>query len=368
MKLWHLEEQPCHDDMNPSLMQNPKLKKRKKQFLTQEMKWHPLDAKWWNDTSLVISRYSGGVTILQLNDPDRNLLGESAEFFAGPSRLSKGFGKGFFILEREVSSRKQKPASNLDDSFEAMEKDHSDDDDDDENEDAGVYVRGKRLAQSVAYLITESERFAPPRKKAKISYHSYKLLALISTTPEELYNRKIELEEYGEALILAQHYNLDSDQVYERQWKMSTLTTTAISDYLTKVKRRSLVLRECLNTVPNDVDAIKALLELGLQETDLSVLEMFAQDDNEGRLIKPKRPQVRDDYYLSEEEEAERKLQEQQKLIGKIDWDDLSVSQRDLLSQRFLLIKYLDRLECYIEIVNRYQRYSYQYDYEVLFV
>ena len=140
----------------------------------------------------------------------------------------------------------------------------------------------------IAYLVTESDRFAPPRKKPKISYHSYKLLALISTTPEELYNRKIELEEYGEALILAQHYNLDSDQVYERQWKMSNLTTTAISDYLTKVKRRSLVLRECLHTVPNDVDAIRALLEYGLKETDLVVLEMMSRDDNEGRMIKPR--------------------------------------------------------------------------------
>jgi hypothetical protein len=40
--------------------------------------------------------------------------------------------------------------------------------------------------------------------------NTYKLLSLNSTTPEELYARKIEMEEYGEALILAQHYNLVS--------------------------------------------------------------------------------------------------------------------------------------------------------------
>ena len=361
VKFWNLEEQPCHDDMNPALMQNPRLKKRKKQFLAQTMKWHPLDVKWWNDNSLVISRYSGGVTILQLNDPDRNLLGESAEFFAGPSRLSKGFGKGFFILEREISTRKHKPQASLDDSFEHNDQQSSDDDEEDE---VTMYVRGKRMAQSIAYLVTESDRFAPPRKKPKLTYHSYKLLALISTTPEELYNRKIELEEYGEALILAQHYNLDSDQVYERQWKMSSLTTTAISDYLTKVKRRSLVLRECLNTVPNDVDAIRALLEYGLKETDLVVLEMMARDDNEGRLIKQRSNHSNSDYYLSEEEEQERKSQEEERLIGLINWDHLSVNQKDLLAQRFLLIKYLDRLECYIEIVNRYQRYSKDFYFE----
>ena len=251
--------------------------------------------------------------------------------------------------------------STLDDSFEHNDQQSSDDDEEDE---VTMYVRGKRMAQSIAYLVTESDRFAPPRKKPKLTYHSYKLLALISTTPEELYNRKIELEEYGEALILAQHYNLDSDQVYERQWKMSSLTTTAISDYLTKVKRRSLVLRECLNTVPNDVDAIRALLEYGLKETDLVVLEMMARDDNEGRLIKPRSNQSNSDYYLSEGEEQERKSQEEKRLISLINWDHLSVNQKDLLAQRFLLIKYLDRLECYIEIVNRYQRYSKDFYFE----
>jgi hypothetical protein len=28
----------------------------------------------------------------------------------------------------------------------------------------------------------------------------------VSTTPEELYTRKIAAEEYGEAILLAQHY------------------------------------------------------------------------------------------------------------------------------------------------------------------
>ena len=59
-----------------------------------------------------------------------------------------------------------------------------------------------------AFSLTESDRFAPPRKKPKLMVSTYKLLSLSSTTPEELYARKIEMEEYGEALILAQHYDL----------------------------------------------------------------------------------------------------------------------------------------------------------------
>jgi WD40 repeat protein len=363
VKKWHPEEQPCHDDMNPTLMQNPRLKKRKKQFLIQNNKWTPLDVKWWNDEAVVVGRYSGGVTIITLKDSDRNLLGESAEFFAGPPVLSKVFGKGFFVLEMETSSRKQK-ARPRDDS-----ESHADDgsfrreeseDSSDEDEDTSLMVRGKRMAASMAYMMTESEMFAPPRKRPRITYHTYKLLALLSTTPEELYARKIEMEEYGEALILAQHYNLDSDQVYERQWKLSNLSATAIADYLTKVKRRSLVLRECLTTVPNDVDAIRTLLEYGLQETDLSVLEMMAEggDNDGGRCIKPNNRNVTSDHYLSEEEEAERKDQEEQSLLARITWDNLTVNQRDLLAQRKNLVKYLDRLECCFDIVERYQRYT----------
>ena len=65
-----------------------------------------------------------------------------------------------------------------------------------------------------------------------------------------------------------------------------------------------------------------------------------------------------DDYYLSEEEIENRKKQEERRMINAIDWNNLSVNQKDLLAQRYVLIKYLDRLECYIEIVDRYQRYS----------
>ena len=217
------------------------------------------------------------------------MLGDSAEFFAGTSHLSKCFGKGFFVLEREITDKRQQARNGddtEDDSFDRIEPMKLESSDEDDDEEDGLLVKGKRLATHAAYLVTESERFAPPRKRPRLTYHNYKLLALLSTTPEELYGRKIEMEEYGEALILAQHYNLDSDQVYERQWKLSNMSTTAISDYFTKIKRRSLVLRECLNTVPEDVEAIKKLIEYGLQETDLHVLDLLERDENEGRCVK----------------------------------------------------------------------------------
>ena len=69
------------------------------------------------------------------------------------------------------------------------------------------------------------------------------------------------------------------------------------------------VLRECLNTVPSDEEAIKKLLEYGLQETDLYVLDLLERDENEGKLVKMNRSyQISNsDAYLSEEEVRERR-------------------------------------------------------------
>lgn len=46
--------------------------------------------------------------------------------------------------------------------------------------------------------------------------------------------RQIDNEEYGEALSLAHAYNLDSDLVYQRQWRKSTVSIASIQDYLVR--------------------------------------------------------------------------------------------------------------------------------------
>lgn len=48
--------------------------------------------------------------------------------------------------------------------------------------------------------------------------------------------RQIDNEEYGEALSLAHAYNLDSDLVYQRQWRKSTVSIASIQDYLVRGK------------------------------------------------------------------------------------------------------------------------------------
>ena len=45
---------------------------------------------------------------------------------------------------------------------------------------------------------------------------------------------QMQNEEYGEALALAQQYNLDCDLVYQTQWKTHPISIATIQDYLVR--------------------------------------------------------------------------------------------------------------------------------------
>ena len=158
----------------------------------------------------MLARMSGAVTVLVTQDLT-NLLGDSLK---GVPRLSHRLEKGFFGLECDLSIRGRRPSS-FDDS--AGEDPDVELEDSDGEGLASFLAMGKRGASALAFYVTDSETFAPPKKKAKIVRKTFRLMALVSTSPRELYARKIGAEEYGEAIMLAQHYGLDTDLVYERQ-------------------------------------------------------------------------------------------------------------------------------------------------------
>ena len=60
----------------------------------------------------------------------------------------------------------------------------------------------------------------------------FSILHIKSTTPEELFERKLNSEEYGEALQLARSYHLDTDLVYQKQWHNKSISKHTITDYL----------------------------------------------------------------------------------------------------------------------------------------
>ena len=333
-----LGEQPQYDEVNPALLQSGTKRKAKAEFLANPVKYHPVAVAWWTEDNLVVARVSGAVTVLRVSNLD-NLLGDSPEFLEGVPRISQCFQKGFFALECELVVRGRRVSTREESAGEDPEEElEVETDDDDEDSWVGL---GKRSAAALAYFVTDSERFAPPKKKSKVVRRTYRLLALVSTSPEELYNRKILLEEYGEAILLAGHYGLDTDSVYRRQWQQSSKSAAAIQDYLTKMRRRTEVIRECLETVPEDIDAARELLKYGLRATDLEALVALNVKDD-GVLV------------LADLEEADAgdKKAASMKRISQVRWESLSLTQKDLIKTRVRLLYYLDCLDTLEDILG----------------
>ena len=80
------------------------------------------------------------------------------------------------------------------------------------------------------------------------SKHS--LVALTKTTPQELYDRKLDDKEFGEALSIAQTYNLDCDKVFQRQWKNAPISRASIQDYLVSYSITHSIYRKTSNLAP----------------------------------------------------------------------------------------------------------------------
>uniref|UniRef100_A0A673JYD9 Neuroblastoma-amplified sequence N-terminal domain-containing protein n=1 Tax=Sinocyclocheilus rhinocerous TaxID=307959 RepID=A0A673JYD9_9TELE len=348
---WKQEEQPGFDEINPEWKTS--LEKRKK-IKDKEQYQSLLDVSWWSETALILARCSGALTVSSVRTL-KNLLGKSCEWFETSPRVTSAHDGGFLSLECEVKLAHKR--SRLESSVMGEEDDGDDDSDSDEESSAKARYFG--YVKQGLYYVTEMERFTPPRKWPRTVNKNYRLVSLRSTTPEELYQRKIDNEEYGEALSLAQAYGLDSDLVYQRQWRKSTVSIASIQDYLSKIKKRAWVLHECVERVPENVDAAKELLQYGLKGTDLEALFAIGEGEDQGRFILSGDLDMDDapyeDSVSTEEEMEQRKEQEakkRQELLKKVDFSRLTLEQKELCRSRLKLLCYLDRLATYEEILG----------------
>lgn len=72
---------------------------------------------------------------------------------------------------------------------------------------------------------------------------------------------------------LANKYNLDTDLVFQTQWRKSDCSFEAINEHLSKVTKQFRVLNECITKVPDSVEATKSLLNFGLEKAQLENLD-----------------------------------------------------------------------------------------------
>ncbi|KAG8124286.1 hypothetical protein E2320_019602 [Naja naja] len=328
--------------------------------------FYPLiDINWWGENSVILARCSGALTVSSVKNL-KNLLGKSCEWFETAPQVTSAHEGGFLCLECEIKFAPKRLRSES----RPGDEDEGEDDMDSDDEMSAKDRYFGYLKQGL-YFVTEMERFAPSRKRPRTIIKNYRLVNLRSTTPEELYQRKIDDEEYGEALSIAQTYELDSDLVYQRQWRKSAVSVASIQDYLSKIKKRSWVLHECLERVSENVDAAKELLQYGLKGTDLEALVATGKREDGGRFILPSNIDIDEllyEEYLTPEEEAEyRKEQEvikQQELLESVDFSKLTLEQKELCRCRLKLLTYLDRLATYEEILGGPHAAEQNYDAE----
>ncbi|RMC17230.1 hypothetical protein DUI87_05808 [Hirundo rustica rustica] len=343
---WDQTAQPGYDELNPDW----RLSSEKRKKIRDKESYYPLiDVNWWADNSVILARCSGALTVSSVKTL-RNLLGKACEWFESSPQVTSAHDGGFLSLECEVKlvPKRLRLESRPGDEDEGED----DSDSDDENSAKDRYF--SYLKQGL-YFVTEMERFAPPRKRPRTITKNFRLVSLRSTTPEELYQRKIDNEEYGEALSLAQTYGLDSDLVYQRQWRKSAVNVASIQDYLSKIKKRTWVLHECLERVPENADAAKKLLQYGLKGTDLEALVAIGKGEDGGRFILPGEVDIEIPYedLLSPDEEMdtrkEKEAKKRQELLLSVNFSKLTLEQKELCRSRLKLLTYLDRLETYEE-------------------
>ncbi|XP_021365609.1 neuroblastoma-amplified sequence-like [Mizuhopecten yessoensis] len=336
---WAHDEQPYSEEYSPESMENPQKRKILKDLVSCK---NLIDVNWWNNEAVTLSRGTGAVTVSSASTL-KNLLGTSPEWFEPSSRVTAVHDGGFLGLEVENKFRQKRRLVTDDD---------NENEDSDEEEDSR-WVR-TFLTKNVLSYFRDIERFQPPRKRPKMVNRTYRLVCFKYTTPEELYTRKIECEEYGEALGLARAYNLDSDKVYQRQWRKSGVSKASIQDYLSKIKKRGWVLHECLERMPENIDAMKELLEFGLRGTDLQALIAIGNGEDGGRFIlcDPEEGLYADlslDEFDPDTERVKEELREEKtkELMAQVDFSNLNLEQKELCRVRFKLLQYLDRLRTY---------------------
>lgn len=79
----------------------------------------------------------------------------------------------------------------LESSLGSDEEEGDDGGDSDSDDESSAKARYFGYIKQGLYYVTEMERFAPPRKRPRTVVKNYRLVSLRSTTPEELYQRKV---------------------------------------------------------------------------------------------------------------------------------------------------------------------------------
>ncbi|KAF9179252.1 hypothetical protein BGZ50_007128 [Haplosporangium sp. Z 11] len=110
---------------------------------------------------------------------------------------------------------------------------------------------------------------AKRQKLILVPKRTLSLHRILRVPPEELLYRKLEAKDYSSALALASTYELDTNIIYQYQWRRLTrVNAELIATLLDKITDKEWVLASCINSAVDDLEGVRILLEYGLHLTE----------------------------------------------------------------------------------------------------
>lgn len=238
---------------------------------------------WWSDTDLALVCHSGLVKMVGIDSP------------ALPERLNTQFAEAPLLLGRRAGAA---PAMLILDHQERRlhilwrgthqmtlaraehvnEGEYGDDEEDGEEAGENADTALQRILSTLVRPLTvvteyllwtfDDDKFVQ-RKRIRASKSTYRLLALEQTTPRELVDAKVAGGHFADALAVARTHNLPTNSIYAAQWETVPMSLMSIQDILVNITDPLLVIKLCLENVPETVEVARALLDHALKQTDV---------------------------------------------------------------------------------------------------
>lgn len=227
------------------------------------------DVSWWDDSSVVLSRRNGLVTVNCINTGLSNVLKAPLGPFHYQPVVTNAISSvegSMFVLDcrRRISTKSSEGGEEVGASFGASDNM------------SWLYRMlsggaGDKAKEGSGDKVGSCERFV----------RRYRLISVCKTTVDRLFQRKLDLRDYPAALKVATKHSLSVDRVYQRQWELSDVSEQSIQEFLAKVTDRRWVIEECRSRLPRSREGAHLLSKYGIERCEAALADTSELDDSE---------------------------------------------------------------------------------------
>ncbi|KAF9997619.1 hypothetical protein BGZ80_003736 [Entomortierella chlamydospora] len=304
--------------------------------------------RYWAKDAILLGYESGAMIVLQIPELI-NILGQEPKVFASCLEFTNtGFSshdEQVFVIEEITRMIRARVVGDR----WIMMTDHEDKalGEPTEQEIAQMMGNERLLFKGIAQLSKYFEsrdaggHQAKRQKLILVPKRTLSLHRILRVPPEELLYRKLEARDYSSALAIATTYELNTDTVYQHQWRqLSQVNTETVSALLDKITDKQWVLANCIDSVTDDQEGIRFLLEYGLRLTE-SVMEDIVSRCELGTEVKL-------DWIRAAASGEPMGSKAKGALLA------VQLTEREILwcKYRWYILKYLNRLSTFAELIT----------------